>query len=186
MKDFVNTRARLFRIDDEREFYAWVIPGPDAYLVMQCDLADELSIGQHFNVVLCSNKASTQFRTVFDGIVAGALYFTLPNLIRMDPPVEQARRRAGLAKARLKFDGMETEAEIIDLAPKGLGLMTAESFENGQEIALEITSPFGDISVKGSVVYCRFDNETQQFRTGANFINLARIDEARWSKLLTA
>ena len=186
LKRFIGTRAKITRLADEVEIFGWVQQEESAQLVLTFDGLPELTYGDPVTVQLMSKSASTTFDSNYQGTFKGKSHFTLPPLMRMDSPVAQSRRKPPLVAARLLKPTAVPNITVIDIAPKGVGFLCPESFEAGQSVSLEINSPVGVILIEGEVVYSRFDQEGQVFRTGMQFDRLARVDDARWNQLFAA
>lgn len=186
LKMFLDSRAKLRSIADEEEFFGWVVPDEDGRLAIRLDNPQRFIAGTRYEIKLSSAMGTTRFESIFEGHYKDAGYFSLPQLMRIDPPVTQARRKAPVSRARI-VKGGSGEVRIVDVSTRGLGLVTAESFETGAFMTIQIESPNGPILIDASVVYSRFDQEQNQgFRTGIQFDRLGRIDEARWQQLLSA
>lgn len=186
LRHFENTRAVITKVQDNQELFAWVHPSPVGTLILVTDVKDAVFNGDPCIINLSSNKASTTFTAICSGILDGKIHFPVPQLIRMEPPQTQVRRRAPLMNARIFSSAGEISCPVVDVAERGLGLVTAASYETGQQLKVILETKTGEVHVDGTVVYCRFDNETQNFRTGFIFTSLSRIDERRWSQVLAA
>ncbi len=186
LRHFENTRAVITKIQDNQELFAWVHPSPVGTLILVADVKDSVLNGDPCIIHLNSNKASTTFTAICNGILDGKIYFPVPSLIRMELPEAQVRRRALLMNARILSGTEELKCPVVDVAERGLGLVTPASYETGQQLKVILETKTGEVHVDGTVVYCRFDNESQSFRTGFKFTSLSRIDERRWSQVLAA
>lgn len=186
LKMFLDSRARLRSIADEEEYFGWVAPDEDGRLAIRLDDPQRFLKGTRYEIKLSSAMGTTRFESIFEGHYKGAGYFSLPQLMRIDPPITQARRKAPVSRGRI-INGGSGEVRIVDVSSRGIGLITSESFETGAIMTIQIESPNGPILIDATVVYSRFEpEENQGFRTGIQFDRLGRIDEARWQQLLSA
>ncbi|MBN8689826.1 MAG: PilZ domain-containing protein [Armatimonadetes bacterium] len=189
MKPFISTRARLVRKSSGDQFYGWVTDGPESRLVLKLDHYDEFMAGEPFEIFLSSVKASSSIESTYVGLVDGHCYFTVPSLVRMDPPLPQARRRSMLPMGTIITDSGEShEVEIVDIAPQGIGIESPISFETGDKVRFAVKTEMGPIEIKTEVVYSRFGQgeDSEKCRVGLQFAALGRIDQARWSQLLAS
>lgn len=183
MKRFISTRAKLESVSDPtNHFFAWVADVRGSRLHLKVDNGPKIEAGSVFSIQLSSNRSSSNFEIEFMGMESGNCVFHMPELIRMEPPIEQARRRTGVKTATIKPS--EVVVDVIDVGPKGIGIMTSESFDSDTELDLVLDTLLGDIQLSAKVVYSRF--EETGFRTGLTISKIGRIDEARWNQLLAA
>lgn len=185
MKLFFNTRAKLERIDTGDKYYGWVAPSVKDKLFISFDQPVEIPMGTRFMIELSAKKGSTTMETTYAGVHDGKAVFNLPDLVRIDPPVEQARFRNEQVHANLLNGEQETAVVVLDIAPNGIGFLGTTSFDNNDVVTLDVSTPAGPVRIEGRVVYCRFEQDKQdQFRVGVEFTQLGRIDSARWNHLL--
>lgn len=187
MKQFYNTRARLTCKNNGTEVYGWVAPSIPDKLFLTFDRDIEIKVGDAYVVQLAGAKSSTEFESTYEGQYQGKWVFQLPRLLRIDPPKEQTRRKTGTTKGWLILTEGREEVHIVDVAPTGISFHGGQSFENGDTVKVEIETQGGIVSIKGEVIYSRFDTEKQDsFRTGIKITELGRIDQARWAQMLAA
>lgn len=183
MKRFLSTRAKLESVNDATcNFFAWVFDVRGSRIHLKVDNAPKIEPGSIFHIKLSSNRSSSNFDVEFMGMESGNCVFHMPELIRMEPPIEQARRRTGVKTATIRPS--DVVVDVIDVGPKGIGIMTTESFDSDTELDLVLDTLLGDIRLSAKVVYSRF--EETGFRTGLTISKIGRIDEARWNQLLAA
>jgi len=183
MKRFISTRAKLESVSDPtNQFFAWVADVKGSRLHLKVDNGPKIDPGSVFSIQLSSNRSSSNFDIEFMGMESGNCVFHMPELIRMEPPIEQARRRAGVKTATIK--ATDVIVDVIDVGPKGIGILASESYDSETELDLVLDTVLGDIQLSAKVVYSRF--EETGFRTGLTISKIGRIDEARWNQLLAA
>jgi hypothetical protein len=116
--------------------------------------------------------------------------FSLPSLIRIDPPLEVARKVPGVpvtCTCRTSGDDTGCPAEVIDIAPEGIGLRVEKSFKAEERVDITVQTPSGPVFIGGTVIYCyREEGSETSFRLGLKFNRLLRVDKARWTQLLSA
>lgn len=183
LSQFKNTRARLTRLSDGTPTYAWVIDINPKRMVVQA-VTGSLAMRETYEIALCSNKSSTKFVAEMIGIDHGNSVFLMPDLIRMEAPVENARRRTDVSTATLLNPNAGTTVSVIDVGVNGLGIITEASYDSDTLVELRLNTNLGDIEMVCKVVYSRF--EEGGFRTGLQVEKIGRIDQARWNLLLAS
>lgn len=177
MNRFQGTRSKIVRESDQKEYYGWVVE-TESELVITID-GDMPAESDKLEVQLGSKTGSCTFSGSTSRIIGNRCSFEWPKLIRIGEPMLEARKKSEKVRGMI-----ETPVEILDIAPSGIGLMTDFNLETGASVDLRLTTDYGDMSVRGSVVYCR--PEGTQFRVGLKLNELSRLDQARWDQILAA
>ena len=95
---------------------------------------------------------------------------------------ESSRTLVSGVFATMTVSGVEMKAEVRDVSPKGLGLVTDRAVEKGAEVSLKIETSLGPIGATGVVRHVRESNG--KHRVGIELTNLPRLDASRWRKLV--
>ena len=75
--------------------------------------------------------------------------------------------------------------QVLDVSPISLGVIADCSFGSGDELTRDLPTEMGPISARVTVANCRADTENpEHFRMGLHIVDMARLDRARWGRLV--
>jgi hypothetical protein len=75
--------------------------------------------------------------------------------------------------------------QVLDVSPLSLGVLADGGFDSGDRLTLAMPTEMGPVVAKVSVANCREDsNAPGQFRIGLHIDDMARLDRARWGRLV--
>ncbi|MBX3120314.1 MAG: PilZ domain-containing protein [Fimbriimonadaceae bacterium] len=209
-RDFNGVRTRYQRLGDCRFFTGWVQNFMGNNIVVQSSTDVVLTPGQEFLFQIFGANAMAIFTArlravdsidmvknaefVFvEGTNAQVMSvtemdfdFEITSQIRYSRATESVRRLVTTTCATITIeDQSPIEVMVADVAYEGIGFLSGEKFEPGAKCTVEIFSEYGVISAEGEIRYSRPDpRNLQTFRTGIQFAEMSRIDEAKWRRLM--
>jgi hypothetical protein len=86
-----------------------------------------------------------------------------------------------------KLAGLEktVNVQVLDVSPDSLGILADGAFDAGDELTLALPTEMGPVGARVSVANCREDPDCpEHFRMGLHLVELARLDRARWGRLV--
>lgn len=184
MKVFLHTRAQITNLSSEKDSYGWVKGENKEAISIELSNPEDFAFNDPVMIILNSDRASTKFESTYRGTCEGISLFALPNLIRIDPPVEAGRRKIKIKSCSFETSMGTQPADVVDVSGTGIGIKTAESLESDSVLDFELHTEFGMVRLKGRVIYSRFQDEA--FRSGVAIEGINRIDQARWNQLLAS
>lgn len=183
---FVNTRARLQRLQDMKIFHGWVevLNLLEARILLR-GYKSTIQIGDRFSVEVAGKDATAEFRGEAVSFQSQMVQLALFQQATLRQKVENVRIRMAGQTCIVKWEGNEYGATTVDISAKGLGILLQSRIEAGAEIEFELGTPIGSMFGTGKVVYCKFEPDSPGlFRVGIMVNDLDRLEQARWSKLL--
>ena len=184
---FLNTRTRLQRLSDARFFSGWVAGFADGHLNVTLPAGCELAAGDRVFVTLNSVHCSATFQATLLPGGDSTRALGLEGVPRFAPPIEDPRYATESMPGTLTLGHRRIEMEIADVSEKGLGGTIDVEVPRGSSVRFEIEGIYGKVGGCAEVRYCRADpTRPGRFRTGLLLIEIGRIDQARWVKMLGA
>ncbi len=155
---------------DEARVHLW------NFLVMK---ADEPVVGE------CYGQGTV---ARFNGrIIAQAgqdLAIAVHGSISYAPSEETPRIQASGLMGTLRSRMGDAMMQVLDVSPLSLGTMVDMPLDPGDQLAMSLSTEMGPIDAKVTVANCRPDGTSEGFRVGLHIVDMARLDRARWGRLV--
>lgn len=181
---FRNVRARLSRPGDTEWLSGWVTHlAREEARIRICNF--NVLSGQE---VVCECYGQGTIARFSGKVFAQAdmdLAIELSGSISYAPSQETPRiYAAGLVGQVEGPDGGGT-ITVLDVSPLSLGVLSDVAFGPMTELAVDLPTEMGPIAATVTVANCRPDPESPGFfRIGLNIVDMARLDRARWGRLV--
>ncbi len=183
-ESFINVRVRLQRLADAKFFAGWVRTLSDTDIVIDFANQDEFEIGSKFFVTINGVHSSAVVQATLESQSAGFLTLKYDSVLRYLNTTEAVRRLVTGLSGTINIDGAEIEMNISDVSVNGFGAVVDGSLTRGSIVDLDIDTPFGSVTGKAEIRYCRQDSKNSlKHRVGIQFVHLGRIETARWCRL---
>lgn len=208
---FNGVRSRFQRLADSRFFVGWVLTFYSNLIVVRGMTDAILTPGEEYYFEIHGVNAMATFTArlkKFDELdvlknanfhfVHGAdtqvisvgeldIEFEITSQVRYSRAVEQYRLLVNKMTAEFECKGKVHEMTVADISPGGMGLIGETSFSMGDKGVVRVFSEFGVIHCDVDVRYSIRDPRSRvAFRTGAKIANMSRVDEAKWTSLLSS
>ena len=182
---FRNVRARLNPIGEERWLAGWVTHLAREESRIRLWNFVPLEIGSR---VACECYGQGTVARFFGTVLAQAgqdVAIDLAGSISYAPSDETPRIYAsGLGGELVGSDG-PSAMTVLDLSPLSLGVLTDREFAAQEHLAMDLPTEMGPVAATVAVANCRPDAESPgYFRLGLNIVEMARLDRARWGRLV--
>ena len=182
---FINTRARLQRLNDAKFFAGWVKEFSRTDLVVRCAEPVTVAPTDVFMVQVHGHTSTALFKAVLSHQFEVELFLTIPEPVRFLTAHEAVRVSVDGLTALLTSKGRAVEAEVVDLSVKGAGLLTTCEFTKGEKVTIAFSTPLGPVECTGVIRYAKPDPaEDDKYRIGLELDDLGRIERARWQRLI--
>ena len=182
---FTNVRACLTRASDSRPLGSWVthLAREEARLRMW----DSIAMGNGERIQCECYGQGTVAR--FGGrVVAQAgqeIAIELVGSISYAPSEEAPRIRASGLEGTLQSGSGPANMTVLDLSPLSLGALVDRELDSNIRLTMMLPTEMGGIVAEVSVANCRPAPESPgQFRVGLHLHDMARLDRARWGRLV--
>jgi len=186
LKQFVGTRAEITPVSSGETIYGWVKSARQDQILVELSGPLELSTDDNFTIGLSAHNASALFNSAYLGLSGELFVFESPKIVRLGPARMVVRKESSIRTVKLSTGETKITAIVLDIARNGFAVQADISFEQHQKVnAIFLTPDGAKLEVFAETVYCRFHQETQQFRVGFQHQELGRVDHARWQKLLS-
>ena len=192
---FANARARFQRLSDAKLFNGWVSALTGKNVIVAAEEGAKVQLGQTFRFQVFGSGATAVFDARLETISDRLLAFALSTPIRAVPSSEDMRMRTRNLSALLLDitegepangdDDMAvamTEARVVDVSGKGLGLHISRAYKKGAKVKVVIDTPWGQTECTGEVRYSK--PEAQGFRVGLLIVEIDRLNQGRFARLL--
>lgn len=111
--------------------------------------------------------------------------FAIDRVLKVMPSQEPYRRRVEDFTASIKYVGMESEVEVVDVSDGGVGVMLDCELPIGTEVNLVLNTRVGFVSLNGIVMRSsRPRIDVQAYLTGIATTPATRIDQAKWNQFM--
>lgn len=179
---FAGTRARFQRVTDARIYNGWTVEFTEYFVILNTESAVAIEKGDEFHIEIMGKNHRAICRAVLIETAAQKLTFRVVGAPQTTKAHEGVRLVAKNIGAKLKFEDTEAEADVLDIAPSGVGLNLPFRVSRGDLCKVVLTTQTGEIDFEGEVRYCRAleDTDPEQFRVGVQFKDIDRIQRARW------
>ena len=187
LEPFIGTRAEIFTNGEAPAYYGWVTAIQVGRFTIQISGTAEIKSDNDYRIKLSCAKSTCELTTQFLGLNGGNFVFATPAIIRLSPPEGVLRKQSPIKMSQIFADEEWHDAPLVDVSPGGFSVLTDLSLEQNQVLEAKLIAPDGSpLKMTVSVVYCRFDQETQKFRVGFQTKVMGRIEGARWAKLMAS
>ncbi len=181
---FANTRTRIQRMRDARFFSGWMKDLSNVSARVALKGCPAIEVGEKFMVECHGKEKIAMFQAELSGISGEDAVLSVIGQVTYRPTSESARVTVHSVTGTIKFDGMSTEVEVVDVSENGMGLISAQSLTRGEIVEAILCSPCGEICCAGEVRYCKPDpDQFGKFRVGLALEPLDRLAGARWKRL---
>ena len=183
-ESFINVRVRLQRLTDAKFFAGWVRTLSDSEIVIDFAGQESFEIGSKFFVTINGVHTAAVVQASLDSQNGGFLTLRFDGTLKYLNPTEAVRRLVTGLSGVVSIDGAEIEIQISDVSANGFGALVDGTLTQGNVVELEIDTPFGNVQGKAEIRYCRQDTkDSLKHRIGVQFVQLGRIETARWNRL---
>lgn len=185
LETFKGTRAWLQRISDSKLFAGWMKELNRADAVVDIPSGNELRAGQEFMVQAFGPSACATFRTRLRLMSGTRGSFAIEGEVRFLKSTEEPRMKVSGVTATIEDDYAPFEAQVVDISSSGMGMVSSIPLEKGETVKLTISTLAGPVGALAEVRYNRQVSENPiAFRIGLKLQPLARLNQARWNRLL--
>lgn len=183
-ESFINVRVRLQRLADAKFFAGWVRTLSDSEIVVDFAGSDEFELGTKFFVTINGVNTAAVVQATLEMQSGGFLTLKYDSSLKYLNATEAVRRLVTGLSGTLNIDGAEIEMQISDVSVNGFGAVVDGTLTRGSIVDLDIDTPFGNVTGKAEIRYCRQDTkDSLKHRIGIQFVQLGRIETARWNRL---
>jgi PilZ domain len=183
-ESFINVRVRMQRLSDAKFFAGWVRTLSDSEIVIDFPNQEEFQLGEKFFVTINGVHSAAVVQATLENQSIGYLTLKYDNTLKYLNTTESVRRLVTGLSGTIHIDGVEIEMQISDVSANGFGAVVDGTLARGTITNIEIDTPFGNITGKAEIRYCRQDTkDSLKHRIGLQFVHLGRIETARWSRL---
>ncbi len=181
---FANCRARLQRLKDAKFFAGWVreLSTDVAHITLSKD--SELLAGEVFTVQVHGPDGCASFQACLKAKQDSNLVLSVSNRVRILPTVERSRTLVETMTGTLSFETTQTQVVVTDISVDGLGVTISHALERGTAAEMEVVSQGWRVKFTAKVRYCKQDSATGSYRVGLQITHLARLEAARWTRLV--
>lgn len=174
------------RLSDAKLFNAWLQGVFGLELYLECDEPTDVQPGQELYVQVAGNNLSAHFNSSVTLVSGSQIRMKAIPPIRYLPATEDARVRAEGIVATVERDGETFDATVVDASRHGLGMSSPVAIEKGESLSLTIVFKGMSVTATAEVRYCRTDKKEEgRFRIGLLISELRRLEQAKWSRLLS-
>ncbi len=183
-ESFLNVRVRLQRLVDAKFFAGWVRALSDSEVVVDFASQEEFEIGSKFFVTVNGVHSAAVVQATLENQASGFLTLKYDGALRYLNTTEAVRRQVTGLTGIIQLEGAEIEMQISDISMNGFGAVIDGSLTRGEIVDLDIDTPFGNVTGKAEIRYCRQDTkDSLKHRIGIQFVQLGRIETARWNRM---
>jgi hypothetical protein len=101
------------------------------------------------------------------------------------PSEETPRIYASGLNGQLQGGKKTASLQVLDVSPLSLGVLADSGFESGDRLVMSLPTEMGPVAAQVSVANCREDpNAPGHYRIGLHIDDMARLDRARWGRLV--
>ncbi|RYG26301.1 hypothetical protein EON82_03890 [bacterium] len=101
------------------------------------------------------------------------------------PSEETPRIYASGLNGQLQGNKKSATLQVLDVSPLSLGVLTDCGFDSGDRLVMSLPTEMGPVAAQVSVANCREDpNAPGHYRIGLHIDDMARLDRARWGRLV--
>ena len=184
---FTNTRARLQRLSDARFFSGWVAGALGNHLSVRLAPGSELVLKDRVFVSLASAEFGATFHAEVTGVMPSETSLMIEGTPKYGPATEDVRYCTASMAGCLASGSKRYPIEIGDISSKGLGGHVETEIARGTQVRFDIDGLYGQVGGTAEVRYCRADPvQPGRFRIGLLIIEVGRIDQARWGRMIGA
>ncbi|HLK15129.1 MAG TPA: PilZ domain-containing protein [Fimbriimonadaceae bacterium] len=182
---YIERRARLQRVDDNRPFHGWVEEVRDKHVRVRLGPSfEKLSPGDHVSVEVAGKEHTASFVAEVLLTAEWLLELEICGEVSLLPRKENPRVNMFGERCKVYFGEVEMNAISVDISERGLGLVVTGNIEPGTQVEFECNSQLGLLGGKGVILYCKADPFSQyRFRAGLEVTELADDDQERWTLL---
>lgn len=183
-ESFLNVRVRLQRLVDAKFFAGWVRTLSDSEVVVDFASQEEFEIGSKFFVTVNGVHSAAVVQATLENQASGFLTLKYDGALRYLNTTEAVRRQVTGLTGIIQLEGAEIEMQISDISMNGFGAVIDGSLTRGEIVDLDVDTPFGNVTGKAEIRYCRQDTkDSLKHRIGIQFVQLGRIETARWNRM---
>ena len=175
------------RLSDAKFFSGWVGGFLGSHLSMKMPASAELVAGDRVFVTIVSAQCTATFTALVTGRSAVDSQLQLETPPKYGPVTEDVRYATEAMGGAITVGPKRHEFEIGDISEKGLGGYVDADLARGMNVGFEIEGLYGKVGGMAEVRYCRADpTKAGRFRVGLLIVQVGRIDQARWVRMLGA
>lgn len=183
---FKRTRARFQRLSDAKSFRGWVELLNNSQAILTMIEGEPPEVGDEFFVEVFGTAAVASFNSRLALFEESHLVLELHGPIRFTSPNEDARFRSSGLRVTIRLNDKCFGGDVLDVSKNGLGIRLGAPLAARDEVVVHVDSPMGPIEGVGTIRYCRaMPDEAQGFRVGVCWKDLGRVDDGKWTRLLT-
>lgn len=185
IRTFRNVRVRLHRRNSDKWLAGWVthLARDEARVRLWSHVPFEVNepvAGECYGqgtVARFSGKVFAQANLDIAISLLGSISYA--------PSEETPRIFAAGLHGQLEGHRGTAEIQVLDVSPLSLGVLADKGFDSGDHLTLAMPTEMGPVAAKVSVANCREDSKAPgQFRIGLHIEDMARLDRARWGRLV--
>lgn len=196
----LDARVTFQRLHDARIVRGWIVGVEGGLLTVRATDGCPLSFGEQFAARTARLNGDVAFIVILrDAALVSAeeslraaakadrptmldfgertyIFEVLGQMIPMPPSGDP---RYVCDPARVIIDG--AEAELRDVSPSGLGVVTLTRHDVGEEVDVSVEGAGRPVKIKAEVRYCRqLATHPPLYRIGMHVLSADRIEQARW------
>lgn len=193
---FVQATARIQRLSAGTLLNGWVERIGATEIVVRCESADQLHIGEKFFIEL-QKRGRAMFMAALTHIAEPVTWHRPPKNVGLENSItrlatfkvkSEMRFYDGRGKNRalralaisIEHEGQELHAATTDVSPAGIGVLCSRNVPSGHAVDINIDTRAGAIQAKGVVRYSARDRSFKElFRLGIELAPLSPLDVAR-------
>ena len=173
------------RLSDAKFFSGWIGGFVGSHLSMKLPPSHGLGVGDRVFVTICSPQCSATFQAVAVAKSPTETTLQLETMPKYGEVTEDVRYACEATGGGLTLGSRRYEFEVGDISDKGLGGHVCTEIARGTTVGFEIDGLYGKVGGMAEVRYCRASPHKEgQFRIGLLIVEVGRIDQARWGRML--
>ncbi len=184
--EFVNTRIKFKRANDDTEFHGWVEKFNTHNLTVNIDKnkVEEVTPSELYTFEAVGNKKKLFFTAGLDGIIENNLTFYIMGGIRDEESDEPYRIKVKKMYGKVSHADETHEVELENISAGGLCFLSNKSFEVDTEIQGKFTIKNGLVEFDAVVKHSEPSGVDDRLQIGAMITSISRVDSKRWNLLL--
>ena len=172
----VDARVTMQRLQDAKILHGWVVAFDSAILVTKLTSHCDIKVDSKFACRICRQGGDISFLALAAGSLGSIQHFEIEGQIAIVASQGDPRYSRQLCGTVNEFP-----ATIVDVSPRGVGLISTVPFRVGERTQLEIEG----LEIVGEVRYCRnMRDAVGHHRVGIHLHEMGRIDRARWMEIV--
>lgn len=181
-----NARARAQRLSDAKFFNCTIRSSNENSIEVAFIGPAQVEPGDAMRFEIFGHQGVVSLTAVVHAALEFTYRFALVGPPAIRNATESVRLLVNEMSAECSWEGGFENAEIIDIAPRGIGIRVSEKIDPGTVMKVSIILPNANFEAIGVCRYCRAVEDSAHYRAGIHFSEMNRLSEARWMQQFEA